>query len=107
MMARPQATAAYLDVFNAIDARLRKVARVGRQVPFKQVLRLAQDKDPTVTNLADDLALFNELRNMIVHNSPDLVEPLKTTLQRIRRIRRHLATPPLLKSMFVREVVSC
>ncbi len=106
-MPAPRATEVFLDSFNSIDARLRKLSKVGRQVPFTQVLRLAQQKDPTLVRVADQLELFNQLRNVIVHNGTDLAEPVKATLKAIGGIRKHLEAPARLGPAFLRETVTC
>jgi CBS domain-containing protein len=106
-MSTPRATETFLQSFNSIDARLRKLCNVGRQVPFTRVLRLAQEKDPTLVRIADQMELFSQLRNVIVHNGTHLAEPLKATVKAIGDIRKHLETPVRLGAAFVRGPVTC
>ena len=85
-----RAIKSFLDAFNTIDAKLRKMTRTDRHVPFTAVLRLAREKDPSLSAVADRIELFNQLRNVIVHNGTN---QLRTPAQRCgnRKCRRAVA----------------
>lgn len=106
-MSARRATEVFLESFNAIDGRLRKLSRAGRQVPFTQVLRFARDRDPSLVPVFDQLQVFNQLRNVIVHDGADLAEPVEATLKAMAAIRAQLEAPPRLDSLFVRNTVTC
>ncbi len=57
--------------------------------------------------VADQLDLFRQLRNVIVHNGTDLAEPVKATLVAIGEIQGHLEAPPRLAPTFIRRPVTC
>jgi len=98
----------FLDTFNDIDALLRKATKTSRtRVSFPQVLQMAIQKDPALSTVVDELVLFSQLRNVIVHNNRDLAEPVEATLNAIMEIRQRLKAPALLAPTFLRHTVIC
>jgi CBS domain-containing protein len=83
------------------------MTRTSRHVPFTAVMRLARDKDPSLSAVADRIELFNQLRNVIVHNGTDLAQPVLNTVKAIEAIRDMLEAPALLTPAFLRQTAIC
>jgi len=77
-----------------------------RAAPFIKKLHRAIERDPSLEVHAQAIELYNELRNLIVHNGADVAVPLPSTVHGIERVLELLDAPPQLAA-FHRPVISC
>jgi len=88
---------AFLTLFSAVEAWLRKQTDADRSVPFHQLVERAAPNNRAVYRYKDDLKEFADLRNAIVHERTDghvLAEPNDRAVSDLERIHLALLNPP-------------
>jgi len=99
----------YLEAFNLIERRLRKITNSEKGTTFFSLVNAAAIENSFVRHSTDDLKEFGDLRNAIVHERTDghvIAEPNARTLKKIEYIKSILYDPPKVIPMFKTKVLS-
>jgi CBS domain-containing protein len=98
----------FLTAFTKIEKQLKSRLNNRRDIGFSRAVKLLKNSNALVRRYSDDLLLFAELRNAIVHNKIDMAyaiaEPHDSIVQRIERIEKELTHPVLVGSTFSKKV---
>lgn len=100
----------FLNVFNAIERHLQIKYNNGAFAPFRSILKTAATKDMIFRRYQEDLFVFGDLRNVLVHSDRfggrTIAEPLDEIVEEIESIW-HLIQNPDRVTIFEREVHYC
>jgi predicted transcriptional regulator len=100
----------FLDAYNGIEKHLRKIVRSEKHLTFGEIVEKASRTSRPVTRYRDGLKEFGDLRNFLVHQyrrTDPLALPSPATVDRIRRIRDELVSPPKLIDVCSHKVETC
>jgi len=86
----PQNAEKFLDTFNQIEKHLKSKFNNGYYMPFSDLVRKASAKEGVVKRYREDLFVYSDLRNVLVHNSRIngriIAEPLNAIIEKIELI---------------------
>ena len=99
----------FLQCFNNIENHLKKSTNSRSGDSFGRLLSESRDKNGIVRKYYNELNLFRELRNSLVHQSVDwspIAEPHDEAVKRIEKIAELLINPPKVTPEFQFEVAT-
>ncbi len=97
----------FLAAFKDIEYHLRKTMQdEKRRLRFYDLLDQCIAKIPALEHFQDDLKMYANLRNTLVHENVIIVEPNQRAVEDIERIREFILRPPKVFPTFKREVLT-
>lgn len=101
-------SAQFLNAFSAIEAYLRKIARLDQRsfVSFSTVLDQVAQSSAPVRRYRDQLRRLADLRNAIAHNGLAIAEPHDTVIKELEQIKTALMNPARVMPIFGKTVYS-
>lgn len=100
----------FLDIFNHIEKHLKSKFNNGYYMPFGELVRKASVKEGVVKRFREDLFVYSDLRNVMVHNSringKIIAEPLADVVEKIEKIWSQIQHPEKV-SKFNKKVYYC
>lgn len=103
-------TSRFLDAFNVIEEHFRRTLRAEPAETFSLMLERAARSSSVVRRYKDDLKLFGNLRNFIIHrykHENPVAVPSDNAVERLAQIASALTSPPKLIDQATRDVVDC
>lgn len=98
----------FLESFNAIENFLRRNLEARNFVSYFTLLDDASDENPVVRQYREQLRLFGNLRNAIIHSEKKqgkpVADPREDVVMEIEKIAAMLMNPPLVCEHFLTEV---
>lgn len=87
----------FLDIFNLIEKHLKSEFNNGYYIPFGDLVRKASAKEGVIKRFREDLFVYSDLRNVMVHNSRIngriIAEPLDDVIEKIESIWNQIQHP--------------
>ncbi len=100
----------FLDTFNQIEKHLKSKYNNGYYMPFGDLVRKASSKEGVIKRFREELFVYSDLRNVMVHNSringKIIAEPLDDIIKNIELILNHIQHPEKV-SKFKKKVHYC
>jgi len=100
----------FLDYFNHIEKHLKSKYNNGYYMPFSDLVRKASAKEGVIKRYREDLFVYSDLRNVMVHNSringKIIAQPLNDVIEKIELIWDQVQHPKKV-SKFKRKVHYC
>ena len=99
----------FISACNLITNHLKKKYGLKPKANFGEVIRECKNKDKIVNYYLDDLNMFLDLRNVLIHDQDQndiLANPTDETLRRIQVIKDKIINPEVVGSLFNTEVLS-
>ncbi|HAF30169.1 MAG TPA: hypothetical protein DCG75_14100 [Bacteroidales bacterium] len=100
----------FLDIFNLIEKHLKSEYNNGYYIPFGDLVRKASAKEGVIKRFREDLFVYSDLRNVMVHNSRIngriIAEPLDDVIEKIELIWNQIQHPEKV-SKFKKKVYYC
>jgi predicted transcriptional regulator len=100
----------FLDTFNLIEKHLKSKYNNGYYMPFGDLIRKASAKEGVIKIYREDLFVYSDLRNVLVHNSringKIIAEPLDDVIEKIEQIWNQIQHPEKV-SKFKKKVHYC
>lgn len=100
----------FLDTFNHIEKHLKSTYNNGYYMPFHELVRKASAKEGVIKRFRDELFVYSDLRNVMVHNSringKIIAEPLDDIIENIKLIWNQIQHPEKV-SKFKKKVHYC
>ena len=100
----------FLDTFNYIEKHLKSKYNNGYYMPFGDLIRKASAKEGVIKRYREDLFVYSDLRNVLVHNSringKIIAEPLDDVIENIEQIWNQIQHPEKV-SKFKKKVHYC
>ncbi|HRW62333.1 MAG TPA: CBS domain-containing protein [Bacteroidales bacterium] len=100
----------FLDIFNKIEKHLKAKYNNGYYIPFGDLVRKAASKEGVVKKYREELFVYSDLRNVMVHNvrvnGKIIAEPLDDVIRNIEQIWEHIQHPEKV-SKFKKQVFYC
>ncbi len=100
----------FLDTFNFIEKHLKSKYNNGYYMPFGDLIRKVSAKEGVIKRFREDLFVYSDLRNVMVHNSringQIIAEPLDDVIENIERIWNQIQHPEKV-SKFKKKVHYC
>lgn len=100
----------FLDTFNLIEKYLKSKFNNGYYMPFGELVRKASAKEGVVKRFKDELFVYSDLRNVMVHNTringKMIAEPFEDVVQSIEQIWNQIQHPEKV-SKFNKKVFYC
>ena len=100
----------FLDIFNQIEKHLKSEYNNGYYIPFGELVRKASAKEGVVKRFKEELFVYSDLRNVMVHNSRInghiIAEPLDDVVKNIEYIWKQIQYPEKV-SKFKKKVHYC
>lgn len=98
----------FITLYNELDAYMRKALRADRYVDHASLLREMSSKNRIFLNHLQDLRMFSEMRNMLVHNpykkdADPLIHPHGYILKKYAEILNMVLNPPKALSIAVKR----
>lgn len=100
----------FLDTFNLIEKHLKSKYNNGYYIPFGDLVRKASGKEGVIKRFREDLFVYSDLRNVMVHNTRIngrmIAEPLDDVVNKIEQIWTQIQHPEKV-SIFKKDVFYC
>jgi len=99
----------FISACNQITNHLKKKYGLKPKVNFGEAIRECKNKDKIVNYYLDDLNMFLDLRNVLIHGQDRndvLANPTDETLSRIQTIKDKIINPEVVGNLFNTEVIS-
>ena len=101
----------FINAFSVIEKTLNEITRRPRYIPFRMNARISARYNPIVKNYLEDICLFAELRNCIVHNRDGnmeiVAEPSDDFTEKIEHIAKLLQKDHHVLSFATSPVITC
>lgn len=98
----------FIAAFNRIERTLREIVEAKAFMPFYRLLNEAKKKNPLVRKYEDELRVYADLRNVILHNWVSvehvIAEPYIAVVEKIEMIDEALAKPKTVGNLFRKQV---
>ena len=106
----PKNAERFLDIFNKIEKHLKSKFNNGYYIPFGELVRKASAREGVIKRYRENLFVYGDLRNVMVHNARIngriIAEPLDEILDDINHIWEQVQHPRKV-SMFKKKVHYC
>jgi hypothetical protein len=105
-----QTTKRFIEIYNEIDAFLRRFCKAKPQATFCSLVSQASASNAAVRSCLHDLHEFAELRNAITHRYQEdqpIATPHVSTVEQFEAIRAVLLSPPKIGRLFSKPVEVC
>lgn len=106
----PQNAEKFLDIFNQIEKHLKSEYNNGYYMPFSDLVRKSSAKEGVIKRFREDLFVYSDLRNVLVHNSringKIIANPLDDVIENIELIWHKIQHPKKV-SKFKKTVHYC
>jgi len=101
----------FIYAFSIIEKALNEITRRPRYIPFRLNARISARYNPIVKNYLEDICVFAELRNCIVHNRDGnkeiVAEPSDSLTEKIEHIAELLQKDHQVLSFATSPVITC
>ena len=101
----------FINAFSIIEKTLNGITKRPRYIPFRMNARISARYNAIVNNYLDDICLFAELRNCIVHNRDGnmeiVAEPSDSITEKIEHIAELLQKDHNVLSFATSPVITC
>jgi predicted nucleic acid-binding Zn-ribbon protein len=98
----------FIFAYNRIEKAMEKMSGLTDYMPFSRLIDKTKKCSAVIRKFEDDLRVYANLRNAIVHNRTDveyaIAEPHDDIVEMIEYIDRELAKPITVGQMFRRKV---
>jgi hypothetical protein len=98
----------FIFAYNRIEKAMEKMSGLTDYMPFSRLIDKTKKNSAVIRKFEDDLRVYANLRNAIVHNRTDveyaIAEPHDDIVEMIEYIDRELAKPITVGQMFRRKV---
>ncbi len=97
----------FLLLHSELETQLRRKLRVPKNLPYFEVLNIAEAGDVTIRRNRDFLHSLRDLRNILSHSSygpGHIAEPSQEALEKFEAIVNRIARPPLVRDVASKSV---
>ncbi|PLX13643.1 MAG: hypothetical protein C0597_11435 [Marinilabiliales bacterium] len=100
----------FLDIFNKIEQHLKSKFNNGYYIPFGELIRKASAKEGVIKRFREELFVYSDLRNVLVHNARIngrmIADPLDDVIANIENILHQIEHPEKV-TKFKKKVYYC